>query len=231
MTIRAGGSRFTLYRFAWHVVRAFFALCPMRVIGHENVPTSGSALLAANHVSYLDPPAIGCALRRECWFVAKAELFSLPVLGPLLPRLHAFPVRRGTADRSAIRRCVELLGEGKLVAVFPEGTRSPDGRLMKAEPGIGIIALWAGVPVVPIALTGTDRALPRRSPFLRPSPITVRIGTPLAFHDLGADWRDRQAVAEVGRRVMTAIADLLAQDNPQAVPAGFLTGGACSHER
>ncbi|MGQ9526103.1 MAG: lysophospholipid acyltransferase family protein, partial [Armatimonadota bacterium] len=200
----------SLYRFAWRVVRIFFAVCPMRVVGHENVPQSGPALLAANHVSYLDPPAIGCALERECWFMAKAELFSLPILGPLLPRLHAFPVHRGTADRAAIRRCLELLADGKLVTVFPEGTRSPDGRLMKAEAGIGIIALWARAPVVPVALTGTDRALPRHSPFLRPAPITVRIGEPLTFEDLSADRRDRSAVDEVGNRVMLAIADLLA---------------------
>ena len=231
MVVQGDGFRVSLYRFAWLVARTFFALCPMQVIGHEKVPKSGAAVLAANHVSYLDPPAIGCALRRECWFVAKAELFTLPVLGPLLPHLHAFPVRRGTADRTAIRRCVELLGEGKLVTVFPEGTRSPDGRLMKAEPGIGIIALWARVPVVPVALTGTDRALPRHSPFLRPAPITVRIGDPLTFDDLRAEWRDREAVEEVGRRVMEAIGNLLAKDNPGAVPAGLLTGSGGSDER
>jgi 1-acyl-sn-glycerol-3-phosphate acyltransferase len=217
--------RISLYRFGWVVCRAFFALCPMRVFGEENIPESGPAILASNHISYLDPPAIGCAIHRECWFVAKSQLFSLPLLGPLLPKLHAFPVRRGTADRSAIRRCLELLGEGALVVIFPEGTRSRDGRLMPAEPGIGIVALSSKAPVVPVALTGTDKALPRNSPILRPAPITVRIGRPITFDDIAQGPMNRESILEVGRRVMRAIAELLVLDNPSAVPPELLDGG------
>jgi 1-acyl-sn-glycerol-3-phosphate acyltransferase len=202
--------------------RAFFAVCPMRVIGRENVPATGPALLAANHVSYLDPPAVGSAIERECWFVAKSQLFKIPVLGPLLPGIHAFPVRQGTADRAAIRRTLELLAAGELVAIFPEGTRSPDGRLMPSELGVAMIAFKSRAPVVPFALTGTDRALPRHSPIPRPARITVRVGTPIRFDDLLAGPQDRAAFAEACRRITASIAALLVLDNPDAVPPEML---------
>jgi 1-acyl-sn-glycerol-3-phosphate acyltransferase len=95
---------------------------------------------------------------------------------------------------------------------------------MPAEPGIGIVALSSKAPVVPVALTGTDRALPRNSPILRPAPITVRIGHPINFDDIAQGPMNRESILEVGRRVMKAIAELLVLDNPSAVPPELLDG-------
>ena len=113
-----------------------------KVLGRENVPTTGGALLCANHVSYIDPPALGGGCPRPVRFMAKSELFKLPVLGFLIRRVGAFPVKRGTADRTALRKAVELLESGEIVGMFPEGTRSLDGKLQEPELGVGMIASW-----------------------------------------------------------------------------------------
>ena len=135
----------------------FFLIFRWRVEGVENIPQTGGVLLVANHASYLDPPLLGSAASRPVHFMAKAELFKFPVLSWALPRVKAFPVRRGAADRTAIRTAIELLRQGEVVGIFPEGTRTPTGELLPPQRGAGLIALRAGVPVVPVALVGTFR--------------------------------------------------------------------------
>jgi 1-acyl-sn-glycerol-3-phosphate acyltransferase len=192
------------------VLRAFFRLaCRLEVEGRENMPARGGAILAANHISYLDPPLVGAAMSRVTHFMAKSELFGVPVLGWFLRRVNCFAVRRGTADRRALRTATDLLRSGELVLIFPEGTRSRDGRLMPAELGLGMVALRSGAPVVPIGITGTGRALPRRVPLLRPAKVRVRIGEPLRFDDLAGRAGDREALQQVAQRVTQAVAALL----------------------
>ena len=192
------------------VTRAFFThACRYQVQGREHVPREGGVILAANHTSYLDPPLVGSAVRRPIHFMAKAELFGVPALGWFIARAHAFPVHRGAADRRALRTAVQLLRQGEVLLIFPEGTRSPDGRLMPAELGVGIIALRSGAPVVPVAHTGADRVLPRGTPLLRPAKIRVRIGPPLRFDHLAGRAGDRDALQQVAHRVTQAIAALL----------------------
>ncbi len=176
-------------------------------IGRENIPKTGGVIICPNHVSHVDPPAVGVGIRRQVHFMAKEELFKVPVLGYCIRKVGAFPVRRGTADRKAIKRAMDLLDEGKVVCLFPEGTRSLDGKLQEPELGVGLIALKNGAPVVPVAVIGTDRVLP--SGASRPTRHRVRVvyGAPMRFDDLsGAS--DRAAMEEVGRRIMAAIADL-----------------------
>jgi 1-acyl-sn-glycerol-3-phosphate acyltransferase len=180
-----------------------------QIIGHENVPKTGGVVVAANHISYADPPAVGCALRRPTNFMAKSELFKIPILNWLIRGNHSFPVRRGEADLGAIRKTIELLKSGETVTIFPEGTRSPDGNLLPPEPGVGIIVKRAGVPVVPVALIGTDRFLPRHSIFFRFARVKVIFGEPLTFD--GPEFDGKEGQRKIGDRIMMAIGELLAE--------------------
>jgi 1-acyl-sn-glycerol-3-phosphate acyltransferase len=190
----------------WLTVKIFGR---MKAYNVENMPRKGGVILAPNHVSFIDPPAVGSGIRfRPVRFMAKIELFKIPVLGFLIRAVGSFPVRQNTADRTAIRKALELLEKGELVCIFPEGTRSPDGKLTEAQPGLGMVALKSRVPIVPAALIGTDRMLPRHSFFLHFAKVRIVYGKPITFDDLYDKGMDREAIAEVGKRVMAAIAEL-----------------------
>lgn len=178
------------------------------VIGRENIPEKGGVMLCGNHVSYIDPPALGAGATRPVHFMAKLELFRIPVLGFLIRHVGAFPVKRGAADRSALKKAVELLKNGEIVGMFPEGTRSLDGKLKPPEPGVGMIALRARVPVVPVALVNTEKLLPPHSFLFKFSRVKVVYGKPVALDDIDGQG-GREAIEEVGRRIMSAIGQLL----------------------
>lgn len=182
-------------------------------VGEDNIPQTGGVIIAPNHISYADPPAVSCSMSRQVHYMAKAELFKVPILGALIHKVGSFPVRRGTADRKALRRAIQLLGEGKVICVFPEGTRSPDGKLQEPEFGIGLIALKSRAPVVPVAVAGTDKVLPPHSKRPHFHPVRITYGRPLRFTDLYDVEESRQTIEEVGRRVMAEIANLLSVDN------------------
>jgi len=197
----------------WWVARA--ALAPLfrlvfrlRVSGVENIPVGGPTLFVANHISMWDPPMIGYALvrRRRIYFMAKSELFRVPVLGWAIRRTGAFPVERGGADRSAIRTAREVLARGDALLMFPEGTRNRDGRIQPAWPGAGALGLADHVRVVPVAIDGSNRPI---------GPVRVRVGRPLDLSGLpdGPRAERNQAAAE---RMMDAIGAL----RPPAVREG-----------
>ena len=187
-----------------------------KVTGRDNIPARGGALLCGNHVSYIDPPALGAGATRPVRFMAKSELFRIPVFGLLIRAVGAFPVKRGTADRGALRRAIELLQEGELVGMFPEGARSLDGKLKDPEMGSGMVALRAQVPVVPVALVNTEKLLRPHSFFLRFSRVKVVYGEPVKLDDLyGKSGRD--AVEEAGRRIMQAVGEMLSQHRDAGV--------------
>jgi 1-acyl-sn-glycerol-3-phosphate acyltransferase len=156
----------------------------LKVIGHSNIPKKGGVIIAANHASYLDPPLIACAILRKVNFMAMAELFKNPFCGTLYKILGAFPVKREEADAGAIRRAVKLLKQGKLLLMFPEGTRSYDGRLQEPKGGVGMIAALSKAKVVPTFIKGTEKALPRGTWRLGASPVTVSFGEPLELPEL-----------------------------------------------
>jgi 1-acyl-sn-glycerol-3-phosphate acyltransferase len=183
------------------LMRAWFGL---RVRGVENIPSSGPALIVSNHQSILDPPLIGGAARRQIYFLAKAELFRIPVFGPLIRALHARPVRREGSDPGALRTAVQLLDEGKALLVFPEGTRSLDGRFGEGKPGVGMLAVTSGAPVVPAYVSGTRDALPKGATWPRRSQVSVSFGPALHFKvrtGAGRKERYRDAAADMMRGI------------------------------
>jgi len=180
----------------------------MQVIGRQNIPKTGGVLLCANHVSYIDPSALAGRAGRVVHFMAKSELFKIPVLGFLVKAVGAFPVKRGTADRSALKQAIEYLRNGEVVAMFPEGQRSLTGELLEAEAGAGMIALHAKVPVIPVALVNTEKLLPPHKMFFRFTHIKVVFGPPIPLDDL-YEKGGREATDEAGKRIMGAIGELL----------------------
>jgi 1-acyl-sn-glycerol-3-phosphate acyltransferase len=123
------------------------ALSGREVRGRELIPRAGGLIVAANHVSFWDPPLIGACLPREVHFLAKEELFSTPVLGPLIRSLNAIPIRRGAADLTGLSRAIEALKRGGAMLVFPEGGRMRDGELHPARPGMGLLAVQSGARI------------------------------------------------------------------------------------
>lgn len=190
------------YRFARLICRLVLLLLRRwKVEGAENLPSAGGVLVVSNHTSYWDPVVVGCALKRPVHFMAKADLFKIPLLGPIIRALGAFPVQRGSADRQAIRRALELLEEGKVVGIFPEGTRSKTGMLLDPHRGAAMLALRAKVPVLPVALLNTRGVVGR---------VRVRIGKPLYFEGRGGSGRqDYQAVS---REIMGEIKRLMDEE-------------------
>ncbi|HOB88057.1 MAG TPA: lysophospholipid acyltransferase family protein [Bacillota bacterium] len=151
----------------------------MQVEGKESVPSQGGVILAANHLSGLDPIVVGCALDRRVRFMAKHELFDNPILGFLIRSLGAFPVRRGKDDKDAFRTALEVLRSGEVLGIFPEGTRSAEGRLQKAYSGAAVLAEKTGAYLVPVGIIGTDKIM-RKGAFLpKAGRVIVRFGEPI----------------------------------------------------
>src|SRR5881397_1387473 len=158
--------------------RLFFRF---RVIHRERMIQSGSAILAMNHQSYLDPPLAGITCDRAIYFLARRTLLNVPLLGRLLPKLNVIPVDQEGVDRSAIKALIRVLKAGNGVLLFPEGSRTLDGKLQPAEPGLGLVIAKTLAPVVPMRIFGAREALPRSGGRLRFVPITVVIGEPIFF--------------------------------------------------
>ncbi len=147
-----------------------------RTTGNGHVPMEGALVVVANHGSHLDPPLLGHALGRPVAFMAKAELFRVPLLGPIIRACGAYPVSRGASDREAIRIATDRLLEGWATGVFIDGTRQADGRVNQPQPGAALLAARAGVPLLPVAIINSHRALGTRQGKPRLVPIHIRIG-------------------------------------------------------
>lgn len=184
----------------------FTVVLRMRVEGTENIPKDGPLVIASNHLSLLDPPVIGTAATRKVHFMAKQELF-VPILGDIYKILGAFPVRRGGADRAAIKHGIEILQSSQVLAIFPEGTRSKTGKLGKAEPGALMMASKTMATIVPCCVIGTDF---QRQGRIWPK-VTVRFGKPMFFpadavinkellHNMTEDLMQRIAQLQEGVR-------------------------------
>ncbi len=186
------------------VMRLFFRL---EVVRPELVPATGPVLLVSNHVSVLDPPFVGAAAPRPLYFMAKEELFRIPLFGRLIRALHARPVRRDGSDTRALKAALALLEEGRALLVFPEGTRGEEGQPPReGKAGVGMLAVLSGAPVVPVFVSGTGAALPRGRSLPRLSRVRVTFGPPLTFKVTGK-MADRMAGKAAGTRAGTVEAE------------------------
>jgi 1-acyl-sn-glycerol-3-phosphate acyltransferase len=179
------------------------------VQGRERVPRERGLIVASNHISFWDPPMIGSALPRECFYLAKEELFSTPVLGPFIRSVNSIPIRRGMADLSGLSRATEVLRSGKALLMFPEGSRMRDGELHPARPGVGMMAVSGDASILPCFISGSNR--PARW-WRRAVRVRITFGTARAWQDLaGADsdlTPGRALYQRIGDTVMREIASL-----------------------
>jgi 1-acyl-sn-glycerol-3-phosphate acyltransferase len=145
----------TFYTFARSVVNAIFRpLYRIQAIGAEQFPKEGGVLLCCNHISNFDPIVVGIMIKRNVYYMAKEELFKMPVFGKIVAMCNAFPVKRGMSDREALRKALKVLKEGHVLGLFPEGTRSRTGELGKGLAGAGFFALKSDAAVIPCAIIG-----------------------------------------------------------------------------
>ncbi|HUR16819.1 MAG TPA: lysophospholipid acyltransferase family protein [Candidatus Limnocylindrales bacterium] len=180
-------------------------------IDRDSLPKSGPLIVVANHISNADPPFVAGwltpALGRQMHILAKRSLF-IPVVGFILRRLGASPVKSGGSDIEAYRVALGILERGEILCIFPEGTRSANGEMGEPKPGVAMLATRSGVPILPVGVSGTDRFLGRgqRFPRLR-APITLRVGKPFTV-DLDSTRSRREGMQAVSGEIMRRIADL-----------------------
>ncbi|WP_078546045.1 lysophospholipid acyltransferase family protein [Litchfieldia alkalitelluris] len=186
------------YIFARETVRTFITpFYRIEVIGHDNIPESGPVIICSNHIDNLDPPVVGISVKRPVHFMAKEELFKVPILGKIISKTHAFPVKRGMSDRDALRKALKVLKDGNVLGLFPEGTRSKDGKLGKGLAGAGFFALRSEATVIPCAVIG---------PYKMFGKLKVVFGEPISMEKL----REEKASPEfVTDQIMNGIGQLI----------------------
>lgn len=204
------------FRFAHAVIPPVFTRAyHMKIRGLEHIPRVGAVVLACNHVSNIDPVFLGVACQRQVHFMAKSELWKFRPLGWVVDGLGAFPVRRGEADRDAVRHALELLDQRAVVGIFPEGRRQPEGTLGQFQTGVALLSLRPGVTTIPVVMRGTNHVVRnRRLSFPR---VTVTFGPPVPGQTAGGARAERHR--EFAARLRTALQALLDQTSQASVPA------------
>ena len=190
----------TFYSFAKSLVN--LALKPVyriEVIGKENIPSEGGVLLCANHINNMDPLAVGITSVRPVHFMAKDELFSVPVIGTIVRNVNAFPVKRGMSDREALRKGLAVLKEGHVLGLFPEGTRSKTGEIGKGLAGAGFFALRSDAHIVPCAIIGPYKAFGK---------LKVVYGKPIEMESVRENKMNAEQTTDI---IMNEIQKLITQ--------------------
>ncbi|MEZ4634323.1 MAG: lysophospholipid acyltransferase family protein [Caldilineaceae bacterium] len=198
--------------------------CRLHIEGHENVPAQGGAIIACNHPGEMDTIVLGYSSPRQIFYMAKEELFQVsPLLSWMLYNVGAFPVRRGRQDVQAIQTSIRIVREGKVLGMFPEGTRNRDRGLTRGRNGAVRIALQTNAPIVPAAVIGIGRLNREWKNPLRRPPVTIRFGPPIHLDGNGNTSQDQiQAYTD---QVMTAIAAMLPPDLRGVYADGAEDGG------
>lgn len=197
------------YHFFHIIARPFLkSFFKFEIFGIENLPTRGGVLLMTNHASYFDPVFIGAAVNRNLNYMARATLFKPEIVGKFLLSMSAFPVNVGASDTKAIRKTLELLKNGGVLNIFPEGTRSVDGKLGKALPGVGLIAHKTPVPVMPVYLSGTRSVLPKNAKMPKLAKVKIYFGKPLDMKSYREVKATREIYDEISEKIMEGIAEL-----------------------
>ena len=193
------------YHFSRLLARLFFGF---RIVHRERMIQTGPVILAMNHQSFFDPPLAGNACDRAIYFLAKKSLMKTPVLRWLLPKLNVIPVEIEGNDRGALKALIRILRAGDGVLVFPEGSRTPDGNLQPALPGLGLVIAKTHAPVMPMRIFGAFKAWPIGGKVHFWRRITIVVGEPIYFSDRDFETAGRDLYARLSRRVMDAIATL-----------------------
>ena len=180
----------------------FFGAYRLHVEGQEHIPSAGRVIIAPNHKSYFDPPLVGVAItNRVVHYMAKEELFKNPVFGWILKQFGTFPVKRGSVDRTAIRRAVKELKEGNALGIFPEGTRIKKNGLGRFHSGMASLALMTGTPVIPVAVVGSAD-MPRKK-----GPLAVLIGSPINVEKQKADNEAVEILNDIVKKEIQKLTD------------------------
>lgn len=203
------------YRIAWCFFHTAFAIYfRWKVYNPERLPREGGVILASNHASILDPPMISTGVTRMVINFGRKSLFTLPVVGAVLRSWKAVPVDRDGGGGAGLKAILDRLLDGGVILVFPEGTRTTDGKLRPAKSGIGLTVIKSNAPVVPVRVFGTFEAYGRQMKFPRPHHVAVKYGVPLDFKELRAEAktcakpRVKEIYQQVADEIMAAIAKL-----------------------
>lgn len=203
------------YYIGWCLFRLVYATYfRWRVFHPERVPLTGSVILASNHLSFLDPPLVGAGLRRGINYMARKTLFRYPGIGALLRSWNAVPVDRDGGSASGLKEILDRLKRGGAIIMFPEGTRSLDGRLQPGRSGIGLAIIKSDAPVIPVRVFGTFEAYGKGVKFPRPHRIQVKYGQPMLFVELRAEAKKcskdrlKEIYQQVADELMAEIAEI-----------------------
>jgi len=203
------------YFIGWCGFRALYKLYfRWRVYNAERVPLEGGVILASNHASFLDPPLVGSGVRRGINYLARENLFRFPVVGWVLRHWQVVPVDRDGGGAAGLRAILDRLLAGSAIILFPEGTRTRDGKLQPARSGIGLTVIKSTAPVVPVRVFGTFEAYGRHLRFPRPYRVAVKYGQPMPFTQLRAEAKTcskarlKEIYQQVADELMAAIAQL-----------------------
>src|ERR1039457_2401124 len=203
------------YRLGWLGFRLMYATYfRWRVFNPERVPQIGAVILASNHASFLDPPLVGSGLNRAINYLARESLFRFPGIGALLHSWNTVPVDGDGGGAAGLKAILERLLAGGGIILFPEGTRTRDGKLQPARSGIGLIVVKSQAPVVPVRTFGTFEAFGRNHKFPCPRRVSVKYGQPMNFETLRAEAKDcskarlKEIYQQIADQIMAAIAKL-----------------------
>ena len=196
----------THYEIAKFLARTLFGF----TVRHpERIPDHGGLILAMNHESYLDPPLAGISCDREIFYLARKTLLEWPILGPIFPHLNVIPVDQERADMAALKTLIKVVRSGNASVIFPEGSRTLDGQLQEAQPGLGLVIAKTLAPVVPMRVFGAFKAFPRGGRPRLFSPIELVVGHPIHFGPEDLQGREgRDLYQHLSDRVMRVIAGL-----------------------
>lgn len=191
----------------WIIFKVFFFL---QCKGLENIPKKGSCLLASNHVSFFDPPAIGTVIvKRKIYFIARASLFKFPIVGLILKLVHSIPIELKGNWEETLKIALKFLKDDKAILVFPEGTRSPDGKLKRGKSGIGFLAYNSRVPVIPVYIKGSFNAFPKGAKIIKPfKKILIRFGEQINLDEFFKLPAKNSTYKKITETIMNAISKL-----------------------
>lgn len=212
---------FLTYPFFFTVLRLLLRVFGrLRSSGEHNVPRTGGLIYCPNHISDADPPTVLVTFPRRAWFIGKEELFQIPVVGWFFHHFHAFPIKRDSADRTALRRAEACLRHGDPILVFPEGRVSQTGTLQRIQPGAALLAVRTGVPIIPMGIRHTNEVIPYGTliPRFSKHPITVEFGPPIRPQEF-SHLRHGKAIEAMTQKLGEELARLTDQPPPPEAPA------------